>query len=165
MNTSLKLPFIVEADPDPEQFQRILPRFPNWEKSFVSGPESPLYETSHWENPKDKSLVLTIARFKGAALGPPGHVHGGATAGIIDEVMGICVWHQGEKAVTQELELRYLKPVPLQIEALIYTRIIHTFAKTVEVHATLYDQKKIPRVSARGIFHRLSDQQLAKFKP
>lgn len=157
--------FLVDASPAPDTFKRILPRFPNWEKSFVSGPDSPLYETSHWENPDDSTLVLTLAKFKGAALGPPGHVHGGATAGIIDEVMGICVWHQGVKGVTQELELRYLKPVPLQIEAMIYTRIFKMNEKTVEVHSTLYDQKKTPRVSARGVFHRLSDEQLAKFKP
>ena len=157
-------PFLVLFEEEIEKFTRILPRFPNWEKSFVSGPDSPLYETSHWEKHGDSALVLTKATFKGATLGPPGHVHGGATAGIIDEVMGICVWHQGLKGVTQTLELRYLKPVPLTIDALIHTRIIKIHEKTVEVFSTLYDQKKIPRVSARGIFHRLSDEQLAKFK-
>ncbi len=157
-------PYLVESTLSEEDFVRILPRFPNWEKSFVSGPNSPLYETTHWEHRNDPALVLTKASFKKTALGPPGHVHGGATAGIIDEVMGICVWHQGVMAVTQALDLRYLKPVPLDIDALIYTRIITTSEKTVEVFSTLYDQKKTPRVAARGVFHRLSAEQLAQFK-
>jgi len=32
--------------------------------------------------------------------GPPGFVHGGASAAVMDEAMGLAVWHAGYRVVT-----------------------------------------------------------------
>jgi acyl-coenzyme A thioesterase PaaI-like protein len=160
----MKLPYLVSPEKDLAHFSPITPRFPNWEKSFVSGPDSPLYQVAHFIHDTRKSLVLTRVNFLERALGPPGNVHGGATAGLLDELMGIAVWHQGEACVTQKLELHYGKLLPLYDEAMIYTEIVSTSVKTLEVHSTVYGKDELPHVTAQGIFHRLSAEQLEKFR-
>ena len=45
--------------------------------------------------------------------GPPGFAHGGATAAVLDEAMGLAIWHAGYRVVTVNLTLDYRKPVPL----------------------------------------------------
>jgi acyl-coenzyme A thioesterase PaaI-like protein len=192
---AMKIPFLVEPDFNLSHFTEIKPQFPNWEKSFVSGPNSSLYRVSHFIHRARKTLVLTRVKFLDPAEGPPGNVHGGATAGLLDETMGIAVWHQGERCLTQKLELHYGKLLPLHKEAFVFTEIVASHEKTLEVHATIYNREdddvdngqdnaqdtgqessqatkakdsaqneKTPRVSALGVFHRLSEEQLANFR-
>ena len=140
----------------------ISPAFPNWEKSFVSGPDSPLYEVEHRLS-IDPTELITLVKFKLKAEGPPGHVHGGASAGLIDEVMGVLVWNQKYPCLTQHLSLKYLRPLPLSMEAYLITTISAISEKTIEVKCTVYNQEKTPYVQAAGGFHRLTQEQLNKF--
>jgi len=158
------LPYLVAPDYDFDHFSPIQPKFPNWEKSFVSGKDSPLFKVSHFIHNARRTLVLTRVTFLSQALGPPGNVHGGATAGLIDEVMGVTVWHQNEKCVTEKLELHYGKMLPLQDEAFVFTEIASRETKTLEVHSSVYGKNKTPHVSARGVFHVLSAEQLARLR-
>lgn len=48
-----------------------------------------------------------------AQQGPPGHAHGGASAAILDEAMGLVVWAAGHKVAAVNLEINYRKPLPL----------------------------------------------------
>ena len=45
--------------------------------------------------------------------GPPRHVHGGASAAILDEVMGLVVWAAGHQVVAANININYRKPLPL----------------------------------------------------
>ena len=45
--------------------------------------------------------------------GPPGCLHGGASAAVMDEVMGLTLWYSGLRVVTANLSVDYIKPVPL----------------------------------------------------
>jgi uncharacterized protein (TIGR00369 family) len=45
--------------------------------------------------------------------GPPGHAHGGIIATILDEAMGKVNKIHNVVALTSEISVRYLKPVPL----------------------------------------------------
>ncbi len=142
----------------------INPSFPNWNKSFVSGHESPLFQVDHRIalNPTE---LLSVVRFKASAEGPPAHVHGGATAALIDEVMGILVWNQNMPVVTKKLEVEYRLPLPLNEEAQLITVIEGISEKTVQVKTSLYCNKKTPCVLAQGVFHRLTENQLKNFTP
>ena len=163
MSESLQVPF----DLDIEDSTVITPRFLNWERSFVSGPNSPLFEVEHRISNTNPEVLITRVKFKPSAEGPPGHVHGGATAGLIDEVMGVLVWHSHNRCVTEKLSLQYLRPVPLKNESILLTRIYtpnSTEAKRIEIRTTIYDQQKSPYVLAQGLFHRLSEAQLENFR-
>jgi acyl-coenzyme A thioesterase PaaI-like protein len=160
----MSIPHLVSFDLDPKNSSPITPGFPDWERSFVSGPESPLFKVSHTLSNEDPELLYTEVSFLRRAEGPPGHVHGGATAGLLDEVMGVLVWHHQFRSVTQSIQIHYRRAIPLEMHGLILTRIMAVHEKTIEVHATLYDDQKTPFVTSQGIFHRLSDEQLKRFR-
>ena len=145
------------------QASPITPAFPNWQKSFISGPASPLFVIEHRIAMKNPLLLLSQVRFKPASEGPPGHVHGGASAALIDESMGIVVWHNQAASLTQSLQLSYFKPLPLNEVAYVISSIPLLGEKTIEVTSIITDQEKTPYVSAQGVFHRLTVEQLQKF--
>jgi len=45
--------------------------------------------------------------------GPPDFAHGGATAALVDEAMGAAIWQAGYTVVAVNLNVDYIKPVPL----------------------------------------------------
>lgn len=45
--------------------------------------------------------------------GPPGHVHGGYLAAILDQFLGFAQTLSGMSGMTGKLELRYVRPTPL----------------------------------------------------
>jgi acyl-coenzyme A thioesterase PaaI-like protein len=146
----------------------ITPKFPNWEKSFVSGAGSPLFEIEHRSHSDHPGLVISRVRFKPSTEGPPGHVHGGASAALLDETMGAVVWNHEFKAVTQTLSLSYLRTLPLNAVAYVGSEIISSDEKLIQVVATIFDEKKTAHVSAQAVFHRLTQsmiEKFAKFKP
>ncbi|MBN8658487.1 MAG: PaaI family thioesterase [Anaerolineae bacterium] len=55
--------------------------------------------------------------------GPPGHAHGGASAAILDEVMGLVVWAAGHKVLAANINVNYRKPLPLHVPLLAEARI------------------------------------------
>lgn len=55
------------------------------------------------------------------AMGPPGHAHGGATAAVLDEAMGLAVWLAHRAAVAAHLETDFRKPVPLGTPVVVRT--------------------------------------------
>jgi acyl-coenzyme A thioesterase PaaI-like protein len=45
--------------------------------------------------------------------GPPGHMHGGFSASLLDEAMGAAVWRAGYKVVSVNLVTDFRAPVPI----------------------------------------------------
>lgn len=156
-------PFLVPEQPDSTPRTGIVPAFPNWERSFVSGTKSPLFQVAHFITEGDSGVLITNVDFKQISEGPPGHVHGGASAALLDEIMGVMVWHRKFYCVTQTLNVHYGRALPLDKPAIVYTEIKAVHERTVEVHSTIYTQG-VAMVSSQGIFHRLSEKQLERFK-
>jgi uncharacterized protein (TIGR00369 family) len=48
--------------------------------------------------------------------GPPGHLHGGIIAAVLDEAMGKVNRQKGIVALTRRMSIDYLQPVPLQVK-------------------------------------------------
>src|SRR5512142_1258845 len=63
----------------------------------------------------DEATKCFISRFKLSKryVGPPGHAHGGVIATILDEALGKVNKLRHVIALTKELQVEYLKPVPL----------------------------------------------------
>ncbi len=55
--------------------------------------------------------------------GPPNHAHGGASAALLDEAMGFAAWVTGYKIVSVNLNINYLKPIPLGVPIRIHGKI------------------------------------------
>jgi uncharacterized protein (TIGR00369 family) len=63
---------------------------------------------------KDGRSFICRFRLSQRYLGPPGHAHGGIIATILDEAMGKVNKLRQVIALTREMKIDYLKPVPLE---------------------------------------------------
>jgi uncharacterized protein (TIGR00369 family) len=62
----------------------------------------------------DQQQVICHARMAQRFVGPPGHVHGGVIATLLDEAMSKANRLHGITAMTRQMEVQYLLPVPLR---------------------------------------------------
>jgi len=78
----------------------------------VSGPENALAPPLSLTGLDDGSVegVVTLDLLY---QGPPGHVHGGVSAMLLDHALGVANHWAGSSGMTAELTLRYLRPTPL----------------------------------------------------
>lgn len=86
--------------------------------------------------------------------GPPGAVHGGIVAAYLDEVLGgAAARATGKPAVTGELTVRYVRPVPSETPLLGRGRLVADHGRYVDVEGTL-EELGARRVvaTARGRF-------------
>lgn len=62
----------------------------------------------------DDEVYADVA-FDERHIGAPGLAHGGAIAAACDDLLGFTLWIAGTPAVTRNLAIEYLAPVPLQV--------------------------------------------------
>jgi uncharacterized protein (TIGR00369 family) len=56
--------------------------------------------------------VVCQAQISGQYEGPPGYLHGGIIATLLDEAMSKANRAQGVTAMTRQMQVEYLRPVP-----------------------------------------------------
>jgi uncharacterized protein (TIGR00369 family) len=82
---------------------------------LVCGTENPHSFGIQWFVTDDRIVNGKITLTK-QQQGPPDYAHGGASAALVDEAMGAAVWYAGHTVVAVNLNVNYLKPVPLHQE-------------------------------------------------
>lgn len=83
--------------------------------------------------------------------GPPGCVHGGFLAHLLDSILGTLVQAQGLRGVTATLDLRYLEPTPLDVPLELRARIVETTGRRNVAEAWV-EHAGARTVEARGLF-------------
>ncbi|MCI0349205.1 MAG: PaaI family thioesterase [Acidobacteriales bacterium] len=83
-------------------------------RCFACGKDNP--DGMHLKFYFDEKRRRAFSRFRlpRRYQGPPGHAHGGIIATILDEAMGKVNKLRSVVALTSEMEIQYLKPVPLR---------------------------------------------------
>ncbi|NOH03655.1 MAG: PaaI family thioesterase [Chloroflexi bacterium] len=84
--------------------------------------------------------------------GPPGHAHGGASAAILDEAMGLVVWAAGHKVAAVNIEINYHKPLPLHQPLTLEARITQTDERKIFSTGEIRLADSTIAVSGRGIY-------------
>jgi acyl-coenzyme A thioesterase PaaI-like protein len=79
---------------------------------FVCGKSNPKSIGIAWQLATGNHIYASF-EFSDFQQGPPGFVHGGASAAVMDEAMGLAVFHSGYQVVTSNLSIDYRKPIPL----------------------------------------------------
>jgi acyl-coenzyme A thioesterase PaaI-like protein len=83
---------------------------------------------------------------------PPGYVHGGASAAVLDEAMGLAIWQAGYRAVTVHLTIDYRQPVPLG-ESIRIRGVMHSKAeRRIETSGEILLPDGSVAVFAKGIY-------------
>ena len=84
--------------------------------------------------------------------GPPGHCHGGIIATILDEAMGKVNKLRQVVAVTAEITVNYLKPVPLNKSLRVESREVEVKGRQHINSAEILNEKGEVLARSRGLF-------------
>jgi uncharacterized protein (TIGR00369 family) len=89
--------------------------------------------------------------------GPPGYVHGGVIATLLDEAMSKSVRARGLRAVTGQMEVNYLRPVrsgaPIRLEG----RLTQSEGRKHRTEARILDARGHVLAKATGLFIEVGD--------
>lgn len=96
--------------------------------------------------------------------GPPGHCHGGIIATILDEAMGKVNKVRQVVALTSEITVNYLKPVPLNKPLRVESREEKVTGRRHINVAEILNQKGEVLARGRGLFIAIDPHKMfAKF--
>ncbi len=101
----------------------------------VGGRSHPCSPELLWQEASNR--ITGTVRFNQAFEGPPGHVHGGWVAGVLDHIMGMTHVRTGHPGMTGGLSVRYLKPTPLNQLIEINAEATELDDKRTEVKGTM----------------------------
>jgi acyl-coenzyme A thioesterase PaaI-like protein len=81
--------------------------------SFVTGSQAAdRTRVAYFREPANDHLYACVG-FGPASEGPPGNVHGGAIAAVLDEAMGAVCWMNGHPVVAARITINYTSLTPL----------------------------------------------------
>jgi uncharacterized protein (TIGR00369 family) len=119
---------------------------------FVCGQDNPQGMRLKFILDEPRQTFVCHFRLTNRYTGPPGHCHGGIIASILDDAMGkVNKLHQ-VIALTREMTVEYLKPVPLQKPLRVEGREIQKKGRTHINAAEILNEKNEVLARSRGIF-------------
>ncbi len=84
--------------------------------------------------------------------GPPGHCHGGIIATVLDEIMAKLNKLHSVTAVTSEITVKYLRPVPLHTQLRLEAREVRIEGRRRFREAEIVNQDGEVLARGQGIF-------------
>ena len=114
----------------------------------------------------DEERNCFVCKFRLAQryTGPPGHCHGGIIATILDEAMGKVNKLRHVVALTSEIKVKYLKPVPLQQPLRVESRELKVTGRKHINMAEILNEKGEVLASSQGLFIAINPERMfAKF--
>src|ERR1700731_3590944 len=131
---------------------------------FVCGQDNP--EGMRLKFTLDEARQAFVCKFRLGKryTGPPGHCHGGIIATILDDAMGKVNKLRHVIALTKEMTVEYLKPVPLH-------KPLHVEGREVSVHGRIHinsaeirNEKNEVLARSKGTFIAIDPEKMfAKF--
>ncbi len=141
MNSSMKADKIITM-------KRQIP-YHGW--CFVCGTENP-HGIGITMFVDDDGVLTSEFTLNEAHQGPPGNTHGGASAAILDEVMGLVVWAAGHKVVAANIDINYRKLLPLHQPLLAEARITQVGERKIISTGEIKLPDSTVAVSGSGIY-------------
>jgi uncharacterized protein (TIGR00369 family) len=110
----------------------------------------------------DEKRKMSICRFRLSKryTGPPGHCHGGIIATILDDAMGKVNKLRQVVALTREMTVEYLKPVPLHKPLLVQGREIEVRGTQHVNSAEILNQEGEVLARSRGVFIAIDPERM-----
>lgn len=93
-------------------------------------------------------------------VGPPGHAHGGIIATILDEAMGKANKLKSKIALTRQMQVDYLRPVPLRQPLVVEGRIVRTRGRVLYNLGELRNAKGDVLARSRGKFLAINPEKM-----
>ncbi len=109
---------------------------------LMCGEENPLSLRLRFE-PDDNGAVNTIFKGHEGLQGYRGVLHGGVISSLLDAAMANCLFHQGVEALTGDLHVRFLKPVPCTVSVDIRAWVVTSLPPLYQLRAELVYQETV----------------------
>ena len=127
---------------------------------FACGKDNPDSMRLRFTYDKGRGRFVCRFRLGKRYTGPPGHCHGGIIATILDEAMGKVNKLRNVVAVTSEMTVNFLKPVPLN-------KPLHVESREESVHgrkhinvAEILNQNNEVLARSRGLFIAIDPEKM-----
>lgn len=130
------------------------------EGSFVLGTDSDVLQTVLIKSSIENELLGHVW-FGWKTAGPPGHVHGGCQAAVLDEMMGSTGWYYKHPVVAAKIEFELLEMVPYEKEYDLRGFITKVDKRKVHIEAQLFKGEVI-YARSKGLFIILKDEHMKK---
>lgn len=104
-------------------------------------------------------MLVGHAWFGPGTEGPPGHVHGGAVASVLDEAMGAAAWFSGYPSVAARLEVDYREMIRLGVDAWFEAAVRSVNGRKIVTEAQLLDDTGALLAKSKGLFVAFTERQ------
>jgi uncharacterized protein (TIGR00369 family) len=127
---------------------------------FVCGPDNP--EGMQLKFILDEARQTFVCHFRLGKryTGPPGHAHGGIIACILDDAMGKVNKLRHVIALTREMTVEYLKPVPLLKPLRVEGREVKVEGRTHINAAEILNENSEVLARSRGLFIAIDPEKM-----
>ena len=127
---------------------------------FVCGPDNP--EGMHLQFTLDEERRTFVCHFNlpKRYTGPPGHCHGGIIATILDDAMGKVNKLRNVIAVTKEMTVEYLQPVPLETPLRVESREVSVHGRQHINTAEILNADDEVLARSKGIFIAIDPEKM-----
>ena len=119
---------------------------------FACGDDNPNGMHLHFELDEARATYGCHFTLDKRFTGPPGHCHGGIIATILDEAMGKVNKIRSVVAVTSEMTVNYVKPVPLNQPLRVESRELEVNGRQHINMAVILNEKGEILARSRGVF-------------
>lgn len=99
-----------------------------------------------------EGVVVCNAVVSGQYEGPPGYLHGGIIATLLDEAMSKANRAQGVTAMTRQMQVEYLRPVPSGANIRIEGRVTRSEGRKHWAEASIQNAHGTILAQASGLF-------------
>ena len=127
---------------------------------FACGPDNP--DCMHLAFTLDEARQTFVCHFTldKRYTGPPGHCHGGIIATILDDAMGKVNKLRNVVAVTKEMTVEYLKPVPLHKPLRVEGREVSVHGRQHVNLAEIFNEEGEVLARSKGIFIAIDPEKM-----
>jgi uncharacterized protein (TIGR00369 family) len=127
---------------------------------FVCGPDNPQGMRLKFMLDEARQTFVCQFRLGKRYSGPPGHCHGGIIASILDDAMGKVNKLRHVIALTREMTVEYLKPVPLHKPLRVEGREIKVQGRTHVNAAEILNENGEVLARSKGIFIAIDPEKM-----
>jgi uncharacterized protein (TIGR00369 family) len=111
---------------------------------------------------EERQTFICKFRLSKRYTGPPGHTHGGIIACILDDAMGKVNKLHHVVALTREMTVEYLKPVPLRKPLRVEGREVEVRGRIHINTAEILNDKDEVLARSRGVFITIDPEKMFK---
>jgi acyl-coenzyme A thioesterase PaaI-like protein len=131
--------------------------FPSADGTFLA--DGDRVRIAYFRKP-DEPTLYARAWFGAGAMGPPGHVHGGAMAATLDDAMGAAAWMHNHQCVAATIKINFVAMLPLETETTVEATIDRVEGRKIHLTAKLTDPSGKIVADGTGLFIVLKDEVL-----